>query len=89
MKIFARQKSTFSLIYYLLSSKVSSSLKGAEKRDLIRILKVTAHRNTVCESRDSYSERLQKSREIHGGRLTLYRGVGGNYDLLDLTLADA
>src|SRR6266550_2197482 len=47
----------------------------------VGILQVATHRQSPGDPRDPHADRLQDLLEVHGGRLPLHRGVGGDDDL--------
>lgn len=58
-----------------------STGEGSGHRDLIRVSKVGARGQSVCEAGDSDPQRFEPLREVVGRRLTLDVRVGGDDDL--------
>src|SRR6185295_18181837 len=67
------------------TSQVTPSFDRLDEGDLVGVLNIRSHRNSIGDAGDAHTIRLQQSGEIDRGSFPFDRRIGGENDFLDST----
>ena len=71
----------FPLLIFYNRLQFDARFERAGQRHLVGVFYIAAHAYTLRKPRDFYAQRLDKARDVHGGRFALHVGIGCEYDL--------